>query len=51
MLEKTEKMKKMFNTTEDIQVGKLYGSIEAGTARKLYSPPSFIPAFIFQPKG
>jgi pimeloyl-ACP methyl ester carboxylesterase len=35
---KTDKLKKLFGTTETVQVGKLYGSIEAGTARKLYQP-------------
>jgi hypothetical protein len=48
---KTEKMKKVFNTTEDIQVGKLYGSVEAGTARKLYSPPTIHPRVHFSTEG
>ena len=48
---KTEKMKKMFNTMEDIQVGKLYGSIEEGTARKLYSPPVIHPRVHFSTEG
>lgn len=37
---KSDKLKKLFNVpkTEDVQVGKLYGSIEEGTARILYQP-------------
>lgn len=35
---KTDKLKKIFATTEDVEVGKLYGSLEEGTARKLYQP-------------
>jgi pimeloyl-ACP methyl ester carboxylesterase len=35
---KTDKMKALFNTQEDIQVGKIYGDIAAGTARVLYQP-------------
>ena len=35
---KSEKLKKAFGTTETVQVGKLYGSVEEGTARKLYQP-------------
>lgn len=34
----TDKLKTLFNTTETVEVGKLYGSIEDGTARKLYMP-------------
>ncbi len=34
----TEKLQKVFGVTEPVEVGKLYGSIEAGTARKLYQP-------------
>jgi len=48
---KTEKLKKVFNTTEDIQVGKLYGSIEEGTARKLYSPSMIHPRVHFSTEG
>jgi hypothetical protein len=48
---KSEKMKKFFNTTEDIQVGKLYGSVEEGTARKLYSPPTIHPRVHFSTEG
>ncbi len=33
-----DKMKKQFDTTEPVEVGKLYGSIEAGTARMWYQP-------------
>ncbi|MCJ7663312.1 MAG: alpha/beta hydrolase [Desulfobacterales bacterium] len=35
---KGDKLKKAFGTTETVEVGKLYGSIEQGTARKLYMP-------------
>jgi len=31
-------MKGVFGTTEPVEVGKLYGSIEQGTARKLLMP-------------
>jgi pimeloyl-ACP methyl ester carboxylesterase len=34
----TDKLKKAFDTTETVEVGKLYGSIEQGTARKLLMP-------------
>lgn len=34
----TDKLKTVFNTTEDVVPGKLYGSIEDGTARILYQP-------------
>ncbi len=40
---KTDKLKKVFNTTETVQPGKLYGSIEDGTARMLYQPPLIHP--------
>lgn len=40
---KTEKLKKLFNTRENIIPGKLYGSIEEGTARKLMQPPIIHP--------
>ncbi len=33
-----DKLKALFNTTEDVEIGKLYGSIEDGTARMLYQP-------------
>ncbi len=48
---KSDKMKKVFNTTEDIQVGKLYGSIEQGTARKLYAPSMIHPRVHFSRSG
>lgn len=35
---KTDKLKKIFGTTEFVEVGKLYGSIENGMARKMYQP-------------
>lgn len=34
----SDKLKKAFDTTEPVEVGKLYGSIEEGTARKLLMP-------------
>ena len=34
----TDKLKTVFGTTEDVVPGKLYGSIEDGTARILYQP-------------
>lgn len=34
----SEKLLTMFNTTEPVVVGQLYGSIEDGTARQLYMP-------------
>jgi len=40
---KTDKLKKLFNTKEDVVPGKLYGSIEEGTARKLLQPPVIHP--------
>ncbi|MCX7982156.1 MAG: alpha/beta fold hydrolase [Syntrophales bacterium] len=40
---KTEKIKKLFNTKADVVPGKLYGSIEEGTARKLLQPPIIHP--------
>jgi pimeloyl-ACP methyl ester carboxylesterase len=33
-----EKLKTLFGTTETVEVGRLYGSIEEGTARMLYMP-------------
>lgn len=48
---KTEKMKKIFDTKEDIEVGKLYGSLENGTARKLYSPGMIHPRVHFSTEG
>lgn len=33
-----DKLKALFDTTEDVEIGKLYGSIEDGTARMLYQP-------------
>jgi pimeloyl-ACP methyl ester carboxylesterase len=41
---KTAKMKKLFNTTEPIEIGKIYGSIEAGNARQLLMPINVHPA-------
>jgi pimeloyl-ACP methyl ester carboxylesterase len=35
---KGDKMKAVFGTTEPVEIGKLYGSIEQGTARKLLMP-------------
>jgi len=36
-------LKKAFNTSEDVVVGKLYGSVADGTARKFYQPRSTHP--------
>lgn len=44
---KTDKLKKVFGTTETVEVGKLYGSIENGTARKLYQPAMIHPRVHF----
>jgi pimeloyl-ACP methyl ester carboxylesterase len=35
---KSDKLKKVFGTTADIEPGKVYGSIAEGTARVLYTP-------------
>ena len=34
----TDKLQALFGTDEAVEVGQLYGSIEAGTARQLYQP-------------
>lgn len=34
----TDKLKAVFDTTDTVEVGRLYGSIEDGTARMLYQP-------------
>lgn len=34
----TEKLKTLFGTEEPVVIGQLYGSVEEGTARKLYMP-------------
>jgi len=44
---KTDKLKKFFGTAENVEVGKLYGSIEEGTARKLYQPSMVHPRVHF----
>ncbi len=44
---KTDKLKTFFGTTETVEVGKLYGSIEEGTARKLYQPKTIHPRVHF----
>jgi pimeloyl-ACP methyl ester carboxylesterase len=43
----TEKVQKIFNTTDTIEIGKLYGSIEDGTARKFYMPAMIHPRVHF----
>lgn len=40
----TAKLKKIFGTDQTVEVGRLYGSIAAGTARKLYQPNQTHPA-------
>jgi len=42
-----DKMKAVFGTTEPVEVGKLYGSIEEGTARKLTMPSMTHPMLHF----
>jgi hypothetical protein len=44
---KTEKLQKLFGTTKPVEVGKLYGSIKQGTARKLYQPNMIHPSVHF----
>jgi pimeloyl-ACP methyl ester carboxylesterase len=34
----TDKLQALFNTTEPVEVGRMYGSVEDGTARMLYQP-------------
>lgn len=40
----TDKLQKQFATNEPVIAGRLYGSIEAGTARQLYQPAQTHPA-------
>jgi hypothetical protein len=40
----TAKLKKLFGTDEPVEVGRVYGSIAAGTARTLYMPNQTHPA-------
>lgn len=35
----TEKLQTVFGTDAPVEVGELYGAVEAGTARQLYAPP------------
>jgi len=44
---KTEKLQKLFGTNEPIKLDELYGSIEKGTARKLYQPSMIHPRVHF----
>ena len=48
---KSNKLKKLFGTTDSVEVGKLYGSIEEGTARKLYQPSMDHPRVHFSTEG
>ena len=48
---KSDKMKKVFGAKDDIEVGKLYGSVEQGTARKLYTPNMIHPRVHFSTEG
>jgi pimeloyl-ACP methyl ester carboxylesterase len=41
---RTEKLQTLFGTDETVEVGRLYGDIEQGTARMLYMPPINHPA-------
>ena len=43
------KMKQVFGTTEPVQVGKIYGSFENGTAQQLLMPPHTHTGDHFQP--
>ncbi len=43
----SQKLKTVFDTEDTIQVGKLYGDIAAGTARKLYQPSMIHPRVHF----
>lgn len=38
-----EKLKQLFGATEDVEIGKLYGSVDEGTARMLYMPATTHP--------
>ncbi|MHB8084904.1 MAG: alpha/beta hydrolase family protein [Dehalococcoidia bacterium] len=46
---KTDKLKTVFNTTSDVMPGKVYGSIDDGTARILYQPVCTHPWDSFNP--
>jgi pimeloyl-ACP methyl ester carboxylesterase len=48
---KTKKLQTLFGTTEPVEVGKVYGSIEEGTARKLYMPPVTHPQAHISPEA
>lgn len=48
---KTDKLKNLFGTKETVEVGKLYGSIADGTARKLYQPSTIHPRVHFSTVG
>ncbi len=48
---KSARLKKLFGVTEDVVAGKLYGSVEKGTARKLYSPQVIHPKVHFSGEG
>ncbi|NNC75085.1 MAG: alpha/beta fold hydrolase [Acidimicrobiia bacterium] len=39
----SDKLKAAFGTTETVEIGRVYGSIEDGTARALYQPPVIHP--------
>lgn len=41
---KTAKLQKLFGTEQEVEAGKLYGAIAAGSARKLYVPHQIHPA-------
>ncbi|HEX2912358.1 MAG TPA: alpha/beta fold hydrolase [Chloroflexia bacterium] len=48
---KTKKLQTLFNTTDTVEVGKLYGSIQDGTARKLYQPATTHPQDHISPEA
>ncbi len=48
---KSESLKKLFGTKENVEAGRLYGSIEKGNARKLYTPSVIHPRVHFADEG
>ncbi|MFM1897088.1 MAG: hypothetical protein RLZZ385_2162 [Pseudomonadota bacterium] len=47
----TDKLKAQFGTDTTVEVGRLYGSLEDGTARRLYQPTQTHPANHITPSG
>src|SRR5690349_14768823 len=48
---KTKKLQTLFNTPDAVEVGKLYGSVADGTARKLYQPSTTHPQDHISPEA